>query len=380
MVTALGLVAWLFTGCSAALPANPDRGFLGEAEAVVRTVAAEGERPFPGSSSPRRFQRLDLELLSGPNRGQMVNAEAQFEAASPVRFSVGDHVLLEQVGSVQGQGGVSWVVADSVRLPTLQWLAALFVLLVVWVGRRRGVTSVLGLVISFVVVTQGMLPLLAAGAPPIVVGVAASCVILLLTLYLAHGINRQTSVAVVGTAVTLIISGVLALLVVDMTKLTGISQEGLYLQSALPGTQVNLVGLLQAGILIAMLGVLDDITIGQSAVVFALRAANPALGVVNLYQRGMQVGREHIASLVNTLVLVYAGASLPLLLYLTVSGVPIGAALNREIVATEVVRTLVGSLALVVAVPLTTALGAWVVARSPAATGDNVGPSHQHQH
>lgn len=331
---------------------------------MVRSVDAEGERPAPGNQATRPSQTLTVELLTGPHRGQAVTAEAQVEAGSPIRFRAGDHVLVQQVGSPQSAQGVAWVVVDSVRLPTLQWLAGLFLLMVLWVGRRRGLTSLLGLGISIVVVTQGLLPLLAAGAPPVVVGVGAGCVILVATLYLAHGFNRRTTVAVAATALTLTASGLLALAAVDLAKLTGISEEGLYLQAAMPGARVDLQGLLQAGILIAMLGVLDDITTAQVAVVFALRAANPALGVVNLYQRGMQVGREHIASLVNTLVLVYAGAALPLLLFLTVSGIPLGAALNREIVATEVVRTLVGSVAVVAAVPLTTALAAWVAARS----------------
>jgi uncharacterized membrane protein len=381
-LTTLLLVALAITtaGCSAVLPANTGRGASAEDEAVVRSVGAAGERPVQSGQAARPFQSLKVELTSGPLAGQVVAAEAQLEPNAPFRFSPGDRVLVQQVATPQSQQGQAFVVVDSVRLPTLQWLGVLFLLLVLWVGRRRGVTALLGLVISFAVVTQGMLPLLATGAPPAVVGVASSCVILVITLYLAHGFNRTTTVAVVATAIALAVSGLMAFLAVDMARLTGISEEGLYLQAALPNVRVDMRGLLQAGILIAMLGVLDDITVGQSAVVFALRAANPALGARELYRRGMNVGREHIASLVNTLVLVYAGAALPLLLFLAVDGMPLGAALNREILATEVVRTMVGSIALVAAVPLTTALAAWTAGRLPAGEPPRNGSGAPHLH
>lgn len=375
-LAALLLTALMFTGCSPAMPPSPSRDYAGEEEAVVRRIDDEGTRAIQSNRNQAGYQTLAVELLTGPQSGQVVTADVQLAGNTTTRFSVGDRLLVQQAGSATAPSGRAWVVVDAVRLAPLQWLAVAFVLLVLWVGRRRGVTSLLGLVLSFLVVTQGVLPLLLAGVHPLVVSVAASVVILVLTLYLAHGVNRRTSVAVVATALTMVAGGVLTLAVVSWAKLAGVSEEALYLQSATGGDRLNLPALLQAGILIAILGVLDDVTIGQSAVVFALRSANPALSAPSLYQRGMEVGREHIASLVNTLVLVYAGASLPLLLFLTASDVPIAAALNREIVATEAVRTLVGSIALVAAVPLTTLLAAYVAVRTPAASA---GGGHVHE-
>ena len=381
-LAALALTALMFTGCSPALPPSPSRDYAGEEEAVVRRIDDEGTRAIQSNRNQVPYQTLSVELLTGPQSGQLVTADVQLAGSTTTRFSVGDRLLVQQTGSPTAPGGRAWVVVDAVRLAPLQWLAAAFVVLVLWVGRRRGVTSLLGLVLSFLVVTQGVLPLLLAGVHPLLVSVAASVVILVLTLYLAHGVNRRTSVAVAATALTMVGGGALALAVVSWAKLAGVSEEALYLQSATGGSQLNLQALLQAGILIAILGVLDDVTIGQSAVVFALRSANPAFSALALYRRGMEVGREHIASLVNTLVLVYAGASLPLLLFLTASDVPIVAALNREIVATEAVRTLVGSVALVAAVPLTTLLAAYVAVRTPpqAAEGGHVHDVVGHGH
>ncbi len=381
LLTLLVLCTSLLAACSPALPPSITSGYPGEDEAVVRKVVAEGAKPIPQNRSVTPYQTLSVELMTGRASGQVVDAEAEFGAVAQTRFRAGDRVLVQQVGAADGSG-LRWVVVDAVRLPTLYLLAAAFVALVLWVGRGRGVTSILGLVVSFAVVLFGVLPLLVSGADPLLVSTGASCVILVTTLYLAHGFNRRTSVAAAATALVLVGGGLLSLLAVDIAKLGGgATEESVYLQSVLPGVRLDLRGMLQAGILIALLGILDDVTIGQAAVVFTLRSVNPALRASQLYGKAMEVGREHIASLVNTLVLAYTGVSLPLLLLLTASDIPIAAALNREVVATEVVRTLVGSIALVAAVPVTTFLAAQVAVRSPAgpAPGPDAG-GHVHLH
>jgi uncharacterized membrane protein len=184
-----------------------------------------------------------------------------------------------------------------------------------------------------------------------------------LTLYLAHGVNARTTTAILGTMAALALTGALAIIFVNFGRFTGFgSEEASFLQ--LSAEQVNLQGLLLGGIIIGTLGVLDDVTITQASAVWELRLANPAYGVRDLYRAGIRIGRDHVASTVNTLVLAYAGASLPLLILFSVSNRGFVDVVNAEVVAAEVVRTLVGSIGLVASVPMTTFLAAAVVASS----------------
>jgi uncharacterized membrane protein len=186
-------------------------------------------------------------------------------------------------------------------------------------------------------------------------------------LYLAHGFNARTTTAMLGTLASLAITGLLAVVFVEATKFTGFgSEEAVFLQ--ISAQQVNLQGLLLGGIIIGTLGVLDDVTVTQASSVWELHAANPNLGTTGLYRAALRIGRDHIASTVNTLVLAYVGASLPLLLLFTLSNRPLGDVLTSEVMAEEIVRTLVGSIGLVASVPITTALAS-VVARSDSSPG-----------
>jgi uncharacterized membrane protein len=190
-----------------------------------------------------------------------------------------------------------------------------------------------------------------------------------IALYLSHGVNVRTTSAVLGTLASLAITALLALLFVELTQLTGFaSEEATYIRVA--SANINLQGILLGGIIIGSLGVLDDVTVTQASAVWELHLANPTLGRRNLYGSAIRIGRDHIASTVNTLVLAYAGAALPLLILFTIAEAKLADVLTGEIVAEEVVRTLVGSIGLVASVPITTALAVLVVgsgARPPAA-------------
>lgn len=328
-----------------------------ELEGTVRAVALEGRRVPEGQPRAERFQRLRVEISGGARRGQTVEAEfTQVEGPGAFSFKPGDGVVIQLAPGLDAE---QWVVIDAVRRPALYWLAAAFAGAVVVVGGRRGAAALLGLVASFAVLGWLVLPRLLAGDNPVVVGVGGATAIMVVTLYLTHGPNRMTSVAVAGTATSLLLTGLLSAAFLEAARLTGRTEDAQYLQVALPGVQINVRGLLLGGVIIGALGVLDDATVAQSSVVFALRAANPALSWKELYWRGLSVGRDHIGSLVNTLALAYAGAGLPLLLLFSAVGVPGEVALNRELVATEVARTLLGSIGLIAAVPITTALAAW---------------------
>jgi uncharacterized membrane protein len=195
--------------------------------------------------------------------------------------------------------------------------------------------------------------------------ILGAVVIIAITFYLSHGLNRKTTAAVFGTLLALVLTGILASISIAATRLSGFGvEETMFLahESAQP---LNIQGLFLAGIIIGLLGILDDITVSQAAIVWQLKQAQPAMGFRELYGRAMNVGKDHIASLVNTLVLVYAGASLPLLLLFSSHAVSFGDAINYENIAEEIVRTLVASIGLMVAVPLTTLITAlWATRQS----------------
>lgn len=217
-----------------------------------------------------------------------------------------------------------------------------------------------GLGLSLLVVTLFVLPALLAGSNALLVALVGSAAVMFTVLYLAHGVRVQTSIAVLGTLASLLLTVVLAEVFVRASSLTGLGSDETGLISATVGT-VDLRGLLLAGIVIGSLGVLDDVTVTQSSAVWELHLANPAASARELYRSGIRIGRDHIASTVNTLVLAYVGASLPLLVVYSLAGSQLQDVLTSEVVAQEVVRTLVGSIGLVAAVPLTTMLAALTV-------------------
>ena len=207
--------------------------------------------------------------------------------------------------------------------------------------------------------------------------VVGSCLIMFVVLYLTHGLSARTSTAVLGTLLSLALIGVLGAAFSAAARLTGLDDQTSNLIATL-GTGVDARGLLLAGVIIGALGVLDDVTVTQTSAVWELRRANPQLGAGALFTAAMRIGRDHVASAVNTLVLAYAGASLPLLLLFTLSGRALGEVVTAQDVATEVVRTLVGSIGLVASVPITTALAALVASREP--TGPRVEPHERRGH
>lgn len=369
----------LFAACAAA-PAGPvPPSIEGRYEGRVVSVLEESTRPAPIGQGEDHLQILQIEITQGPDSlGTSITAEnLQPAMQGPPRFvRDGQSVVLQRID--RPGRPAEFVVVDLVRRPALYWLAAAFALMVALIGGWRGLASLLGLAISFIVLLTFVIPRLLAGHNPILITVVGSVVIMVVTLYLSHGVNRKTTTAIVSTAVCLSLTGVLASFMLGAAGLFGLSSdEAFYLQIAGAGS-IDLRGLLLGAIIIGTLGALDDITVSQAAIIFALRDANPSLGWGELYRRAMSVGKDHIASLVNTLVLAYAGASMPLLLLFTSYAIPTHVVLNFEVIATEVVRTLVGSMALVLAVPLTTAMAASVSLATPPRPGAPPAAGHDH--
>ncbi|MGV9941759.1 YibE/F family protein [Streptomyces sp. NPDC003401] len=263
---------------------------------------------------------------------------------------------------------LQYSVTDVDRRVPLTLLALIFAVAVVVVGRLRGVMALVSLAISFMVLNFFVLPAILQGSNPLAVAVVGSSAIMLIALYLCHGLSARTSVAVLGTLISLLLIGVLGSWFVDWAALTGNTDDNTGLIHGLYPT-IDMSGLLLAGIIIGSLGVLDDVTVTQTSAVWELHEANPTMGWRGLYRAGIRIGRDHIASVVNTLVLAYAGAALPLLLLFSIAQSSVGTVANSELVAEEIVRTLVGSIGLVASVPVTTALAALVVSADRSGAG-----------
>jgi uncharacterized membrane protein len=255
-------------------------------------------------------------------------------------------------------------IQDLERGRPLLVLVALFVGAVVAFGRWQGIRSLIGLVLSFVVIVSFVVPAILRGHSPVLVAVTGAMAIMLISLYLSHGTGPRTTAAVVGTALALGLTAALAIAFVAAASLTGLaSEEALSANFALGG--LSLRGLLLAGIIIGGLGVLDDVTMSQASLVEELHHANPTAGMAALVGGALRVGRDHIAATVNTLFLAYAGAALPLLILFVNGPDSLGTVATTETVAVEVVRALCGSVGLIAAVPLTTVLTALVATEDP---------------
>ena len=332
----------------------PDRaGGDGPDEELVPILPPPSEGPGVGQTE---CISATVTLLSGADEGATFALDVLSTPVTP--FPEEGRILLSYEPTAAP--GEQYAFADVERRDPLLLLGVLFAVAVVALGRWTGLRALFGLGLSLLVVTAFVLPALLAGSNALLVALVGSAAVMFTVLYLAHGIRVQTSIAVLGTLASLLLTVVLAEVFVRTAALTGLGSDETSLISATVGT-VDLRGLLLAGIVIGSLGVLDDVTVTQSSAVWELHLANPAAGARELYRAGIRIGRDHIASTVNTLVLAYVGASLPLLVVYSLAGSSVQDVLTSEVVAQEVVRTLVGSIGLVAAVPLTTLLAALTV-------------------
>jgi uncharacterized membrane protein len=280
----------------------------------------------------------------------------------------GDDVTLLVLN--EQDGSRSYSISDHQRGNQLWLLAAAFALAVIAFGRWRGLTALAGLGVTFGILLWFIVPAILDGRSPILVAVVGAAAIMLIVLYLTHGLSITTTIAVAGTLASLAITAVLAAVATAGVHLTGVADETSNFLTISQG-DVNMRGLLLAGIVIGSLGVLDDVTVTQSATVAELAVANPAYRFRQLYGAATRIGRAHIASVINTIVLAYAGASLPLMLLFAAGDTPLGEVLTSQMIAQELVRSAVGTIGLVAAVPITTALAAFLAARRHTVPADH---------
>ncbi|OUD00173.1 YibE/F family protein [Streptomyces swartbergensis] len=301
-------------------------------------------------------KRATIRVDSGKDKGRTFTEIVQPDQSR--QLEEGQEVVVAYEPSAPRD--LQYSVTDINRRLPLALLAGIFALAVVVVGRLRGVMALVALAISFLVLNLFILPAILQGSNPLLVAVVGASAIMLIALYLCHGLSARTSVAVLGTLISLLLIGVLGSLFIGWAALTGNTDDNTGLIHGLYPT-IDMSGLLLAGVIIGSLGVLDDVTVTQTSAVWELHEANPSMGWRGLYRAGIRIGRDHIASVVNTLVLAYAGAALPLLLLFSIAQSSVGTVANSELVAEEIVRTLIGSIGLVASVPVTTALASLVV-------------------
>ena len=326
---------------------------------VDATVASVDTNNCPEGGG--RCSTVFVRVTGGPDHGHTaILPDVALGPGVPVLHK-GDHIRVGRTVDPTN-GRVDYYFADYQRRAPLMLLAVLFAVAVVGVARWRGLAALAGLGMTGLVLVRFVIPAILDGESPVAVALVGSAAIIFVVVYVAHGFSARTTTALLGTLASLAVTAALAAAFVAATHLTGLSSdETTSLQSAVG--QVSLSGLVLAGVIIGSLGVLNDVTVTQASTVWEIHAANPSRGSADLYRSGMRVGRDHIASTVYTLVLAYAGASLSLLILFSVANQPVGNVLTGDLVAQEIVRTLVGVIGLVASVPLTTALAAAVVGR-----------------
>jgi uncharacterized membrane protein len=344
---------------------DPGSGDLAEGESEIlraRVVEIIEEGTIEQFDFEQPYQRLRLRFLEGSLEGEEIEIEHGLMVMTNQSrlFRPGDRVVVERALTLEGEN--FFTITDYVRTAPLFWLTLLFVVATLLLSGWQGLRSLAGMGISLVVIVGFVVPQILNGRSPVAIAILGSVVMMGVSLYLVYGWRAKTHVAVTGLFFSLILTGLLSAWFVGWARLSGFgAEEAGFLQIA--GVQLDTQGLLLAGIIIGTLGALDDIAIGQSSSIFELSKADPTQRWPSLFRSGMIIGRDHIAAMVNTLLLAYAGAALPLLLLFAVNAEPLGITLNREIIAEEIVRTLVGSLGLLAGVPLTSLIAALVAER-----------------
>ena len=350
----------------------------GQASTLRAEVVAVEARPCPTAPGvdAGECRRVTVRLDEGPDAGTAQGFEV---AGLPVGVGDSVRVVRSEALPPEGIGGVQvdrYSFNDFERGTPLLLLVIAFGLLVIAAARWKGLRALIGLSVSLLVVIGFIIPAILGGQPPVAVALVGALAVMLVTIPVAHGVSPRSVAAILGTTVALVVTLLLVVLMAELANLSGFSsEEASYLRVF--ATDLSLRDLLIAGVVIATLGVLDDLTVSQASTVMALRAANPQFGAHELFRRGMSVGHDHVAATVNTLVLAYAGAALPVLLVFGLSDASFISAATSEAVAAEVVATVVGSIGLVLAAPLTTAIAAYLASRLPV---DHVAGGHAHVH
>ncbi|GAA1722706.1 YibE/F family protein [Fodinicola feengrottensis] len=362
LATLIGLLfLYPYGGTHVGVPPQYQPFVTGQAQIVDGTVTSITTQACPDSGTANQggaagqCQRAAVSVTSGPDTGKQVTIDVGGVTGTPL-LATGERITLARTTA----DGVVYSFNDVARGPALIVFALLFAAVVIAVARWKGLAALVGIAVAVAIVLLFLIPALLAGRSPVLVGLVASSAILFAVLYLAHGRTAQTSTALLGTLLGLGISAALSAIAVAATHISGLSgEDAAALQVATKSVPVS--GLLLCGFLIGALGVLNDVTVTQASAVWTMAETDPTATPRQLFALGMRIGRDHIASAVYTLVLAYAGSALPIMLLFTLSQQSLGTVLTSDQVAVELIRSLVGAIALVLSVPITTAVAAAVV-------------------
>ncbi len=341
-------------------------------KAEVTEIISTEKKQVPNTGVEETYQVIKVKILSGDKLGRTITIPDVVN-----KVSIKDKLYIRYLKT--SDGTEFWSVSEPYRLDALLWLTILFIAVVIAFGGRHGFLALIAIIISFCGVFFFLFPQLLHGADPIITSLVIAMLSLFVVMFFTHGFNRVTTAAYLGCMVAVTITVFLAKYAVLITKLSGFSDdESVYLNLA-TGGGLNFQSLLIAAIVIGVIGVVDDVAITQASVVAELQDSNAAHTKLELYRRAMKVGKDHSAALINTLILAYAGASLPLLLLLYTSTTPILELINREAISTEIIRTIVGSVGLVILVPCATAIAVFLVKKGDTSYGHSHA-SHEHNH
>jgi uncharacterized membrane protein len=343
-------------------------------KAEVLEVVKEEEREVTGTDTTTLMQEVRIVISEGEREGEVATLINEV-----VKLKVGDDIFVNHMVAIDGQETFTY--ADFERRPVLAFLALAFVVMLLFFSRWQGVRAILSLAASVGAILFILVPALLAGYDATLTTIGISAVILAFAFFGTHGFNPRSIIAFGGTFGTVILTSLVAYPAVHIMRLTGFNDDASVYLNFATGGQLDLTGLLLGGIIIGILGALDDVSITQVSVVEELKGANNQLNFMDLYTKASVVGRNHIGSMVNTLALAYAAVSLPLILLYAKADTPWLSVLNQEVVAAELLRIIVGSMGLVLAVPATTAVAAWYYQkREVQSEGGGHGHGHGHSH
>lgn len=337
--------------------------------AEVTDVLSSELREIPATGTKTSYQTIRVKLLDGEHAGERLILDNDY-----LSLKKGEKVVLRHTVNAR-EGKDQYAVLEPYRLPVLWFLLGLFVLCLVLFGGVQGVRGLMALCASLFFILYLLLPGILAGYPPMFVSLSIAAIIVVFGSYITHGFNRATTAAVFGMLVSIVVTGVLAYLSIYAAQLSGYSSdEAVYLNFNTKGT-IDFVGLLLGSVMIGLLGVLYDAAISQAIAVEELCAVGAQASRKEIFSRALRIGREHIGALVNTLAIAYVGASLPLILLVKqVTAADVSVTLNQELFATEIVRTIVSSIGIILAVPITTAVSVWMLYGKPTRR------THTHHH
>jgi uncharacterized membrane protein len=349
--------------------------FAQSSEQVFRAKVSRviSEEPVPEFTiyGSENLQTLEITIRNTDRKGEFVEFQNDY-----ISLKEGDAFFLGYTPSDNDGGEGYYYVIERNRTVPLLFFVMLFVLVIIAFGKKQGVRSLVALIGSMFVIIYILMPSLLKGSDPTITSVIISIIILCIAIYFTHGFKRESSIAFVGATIAITITGALSIFAVHLLQFTGLGTEEAWFLSIESQIPLNLSGLLLGGIMIGVIGVLDDIAITQTAVVRELYSSAPHLSKWDIYKRAIRVGQEHVGALVNTLALAYTGASLPLLLLVSISEQSTQVLLSKELFAVEIIRTIVGSIGLVLTVPITTLLAVYFLEKYRGQEYDGHGHSH----